>query len=77
MILSNTLMQTRCEAEYRGRVNSLRQTLSGVAPALRLPASALADQVGVPPVVGVQALLVILIFGGVWFLKPEFRKLRK
>lgn len=76
MIISQTLTQTETEPEFRGRVTSLRQNLDGIAPAIRLPASALADQIGVPPVVAIQAALVMLIYGGVWLWRPQFHKLR-
>jgi hypothetical protein len=54
---------------------SVYMMLWGLTPLGTLPAGAIADHVGVPPVVIVQGVLVTLLFVAVAIFKPEIRKL--
>ncbi|MEA3407702.1 MAG: MFS transporter [Chloroflexota bacterium] len=75
MVMTNTLIQARCETGYLGRVMSVYMMLWGLTPLGTLPAGAIADYVGVPPVVIVQGVIVTLLFAAVAFLKPVIWRL--
>ncbi len=75
MVASNTLVQTHCDPDCRGRVVSVNVMLWGLTPLGTLPAGAIADRVGVPLVVGVQGALVILFFLAIARLFPQIRRL--
>jgi len=49
--------------------------LWGLTPLGTLPAGAIADCTGVPLVVGVQGLIVMLVFIGIARFFPQIRKL--
>ena len=75
MVMTNTLLQSDCDKGYLGRAMSVYMMLWGLTPLGTLPAGAIADHVGVPPVVIVQGVLVTLLFVAVAIFKPEIRKL--
>jgi MFS family permease len=74
---TNTLLQTRVPSRLRGRVHSLYVLTSiGLLPLGNLVAGAIAERVGVPPVLaaGGVATLAIMVIAAV--LRPEIRRLR-
>jgi MFS family permease len=74
---TNTLLQTRVPSRMRGRVHSLYVLTSiGLLPLGNLVAGAIAERVGVPPVLaaGGVATLAIMVIAAV--LRPEIRRLR-
>jgi len=75
MVLSNTLILSHADPVYRGRVLSLAVMEWGLAPLGTIPAGALADQIGVPWVVGVQGVLVTTIYALVAMLRPEIKRM--
>ena len=60
MALNNTLIQLNTPHEMRGRVMSLFMMTVGLMPLGTLPAGAVAEVVGVAPVVGVGGAIVLL-----------------
>jgi len=75
MVTNTTLLQANALAQVRGRVMSIYLMLWGLTPLGTLPAGAIADRLGVPWVVGAQGLIVMLIFGSLFLLRPEVRSL--
>jgi len=75
MVASNTLVQGNCDPQCRARVVSINVMLWGLTPLGTLPAGAIADRTGVPLVVGVQGLIVMLVFIGIARFFPQIRKL--
>jgi MFS family permease len=75
LVLSSTLILSRAAPIYRGRVLSLTMMEYGLSPLGTLPAGAIADQVGVPWVTGVQGAIAAAVFGLVAILKPELRRM--
>jgi predicted MFS family arabinose efflux permease len=74
---TNTLLQTRVPSRLRGRVHSLYVLTSiGLLPLGNLVAGAIAERVGVPPVLaaGGVATLAIMVIAAV--LRPEIGRLR-
>jgi hypothetical protein len=76
MIVDNALVQANCDPECRGRLRSVWMMLMGLSPLVAIPAGALADQYGVPIVVGALGLLVAVVHLGAAVLRPDLRKLR-
>jgi MFS family permease len=75
MVLSSTLLLSNTDAAYRGRITSISMMEWGLLPVGTIPSGAIADQVGVPWVVGVQGALVAIIFTLVAWRKPELKTL--
>ena len=75
MVMNNTLIQIHTNEAYRGRVMSVYLMMWGLTPLGTLPAGAIADRVGVPPVIIFQGLAVSLIFIGILLLKPQVKTL--
>lgn len=75
MVLNNTLLQSHADTEYRGRVLSVYMMTWGLTPLGSLPAGALADRFGVPPVIIGQGLIVVVLFAIVALWQPDLKKL--
>lgn len=71
MVLSSTLLLTHSEPAYRGRIVSVSMMEWGLMPLGTIPSGAIADRVGVPWVVGVQGVIVMIVFALVAWRKPE------
>ncbi len=75
--LNNTMVLGNTDQEYYGRVMSVYMLSWSVMPFAALPESALADQIGVQPMMaGVGALLVLILLA-VGLLMPGYRRLRE
>jgi hypothetical protein len=74
-VFTRTLVQTLCEASYRGRVASVAMVFSNFVSLCVIPAGALADAYGVPVVVGSLAAAVLAIQIAAAILIPEVRNL--
>jgi len=75
MVSNQTLMQTNCIDRFRGRVLSVYTMTWGLTPLGTLPAGALADRWGVPPVLIAQGAITAVAFGAIWLLKPSVRRM--
>ena len=75
MVMNNTLLQIHTDEGYRGRVMSVYMMLWGLTPFGTIPAGAIADIVGVPPVIIVQGIVTILLFVGAALVRPEIRRM--
>jgi MFS family permease len=75
MVASNTLLLSYSDAAYRGRVLSIGMMEFGLTPVGTIPAGFIADQVGVPWVVGVQGVVVTLAFLAAGLLRPQIRRM--
>jgi len=75
IITGSTLLQANCAPEFRGRVMGVDMMVWGLAPLGMLPAGALADRIGVAPVIGLQGALALLCFLALAFLTPRLRQL--
>ncbi len=73
-VANQTILQTGCDARYRGRVLSLYGMAMGAGPLLSVPMGALADTYGVPAVVTLQGALLAAVFAGLALFRPEVRK---
>jgi predicted MFS family arabinose efflux permease len=62
MITNNTLLQTGADIAYRGRVMSVYMSIWGLTSVGTMPAGAIADNIGVAPVLAGQGVLVVLGF---------------
>jgi MFS family permease len=76
MVTNRTLLQVNCDAPYLGRVMSAYMMMFGLTQLGTVPAGAVADRLGVPPVIAVQGALFVLTFVLVWLALPRIRKLR-
>lgn len=74
-VVSSTLLQAKSDKDYLGRVMSISMMEWGLTPLGTLPAGAIADYIGVPPVVIVQGVIVTLLFLAVAFIKPVIWRL--
>ncbi|MFO7696677.1 MAG: MFS transporter [Anaerolineae bacterium] len=75
MVLSSTLLLSHSEVAFRGRIMSISMMEWGLMPLGTIPSGALADRVGVPWVVGVQGLVVMIVFGLVSWRKRELAEM--
>ena len=75
MVTNNTLVQVNCGTEFRGRIMAMYMMLMGLMPLGTIPSAALADTWGVPPVLILQGVLLVAIFGALWITMPRLRKL--
>ena len=75
MVTNNTLVQVHCGTEFRGRIMAMYMMLMGLMPLGTIPSAALADRWGVPPVLILQGVLLVAIFGTLWITMPRLRKL--
>jgi MFS family permease len=75
-VANQALLQGCCEGRYRGRVMSLYGMSMGSGPLLGIPMGALADLHGVPLVVGIQGVLLALVFGALAIFRPTVRRAR-
>lgn len=73
MALNNTLMQLNTPHEVRGRVMSLFMMTFGLMPLGTLPAGAIAEVVGVAPVVGVGGAIVFVVMVAVALTQSRVR----
>jgi MFS family permease len=76
MALNNTLIQLSTPHEVRGRVMSLFMMTFGLMPIGTLPAGAIAEVVGVAPVVGVGGAIVFVTMVIVALTQPRVRRIR-
>jgi MFS family permease len=76
MALNNTLIQINTPHEVRGRVMSLFMMTFGLMPLGTLPAGAIAEVVGVAPVVGVGGAVVFLSMVVIALTQPKVRTMR-
>ncbi|MFO7916580.1 MAG: MFS transporter [Anaerolineae bacterium] len=74
-VVSSTLLQAQSDKDYLGRVMSVAMMEWGLTPLGTLPAGAVADYVGVPPVVIVQGMFMIMLFAAVAFFQPKIWRL--
>ncbi len=74
-VVSSTLLQAQSDKDYLGRVMSISMMEWGLTPLGTLPAGAIADYVGVPPVIIVEGVIVTLLFAAAAFFKPQIRRL--
>jgi hypothetical protein len=63
LVTTQALLQTNADDRFMGRVMSLQIMVSGLAPLGTLPASAIADRVGVPIAVSALGALLVVTFG--------------
>ena len=75
MVASQTLLQVNCADGFRGRVMSVYMMMWGLTPLGTIPAGALSDRFGVPPVITVQGMLFAAIFAAVFLFKPKIRRM--
>jgi len=75
MALNNTLIQLSTPHEMRGRVMSLFMMTIGLMPLGTLPAGAIAEVVGVAPVVGAGAAIVLVCMVAIGLTQPRVRNL--
>jgi len=75
MVANSALLQANAEDHLRGRVMSVYLMMWGLTPLGTLPAGAVADRLGVPPVVALEGLLLATVFLAVMFLQPQMRRL--
>jgi MFS family permease len=73
-VLNQTILQTCCEARYRGRVMSLYGMTMGCGPLLSVPMGALADAYGVPAILALQGALLAAVFGALTLGRPALRR---
>lgn len=62
MVVNRALLQLNCEPAYLGRVMSAYMMMFGLTQLGTIPAGAIADALGVPPVITAQGALFALIF---------------
>jgi MFS family permease len=75
MVASQTLLQVNCADAFRGRVMSVHMMMWGLTPLGTIPAGALSDRFGVPPVITAQGAMFTAIFAAVFLLKPKIRRM--
>jgi len=75
MVANSALLQANAEDHLRGRVMSVSLMMWGLTPLGTLPAGAVADRLGVPPVVALQVLLLAAAFLAAMLLQPRMRRL--
>ncbi len=74
LVLGSTLILSHAAPVYRGRALSLTMIGYGLSPLGTWPAGAIADQVGVPWVTGVQGAVAAAVLGLVAVFRPELRR---
>ena len=74
-MFNQTLLQEQSDDAHRGRVMSLYLMMWGLTPLGTMPAGAIADKVGVQPVIVVQGMLFALVFVWLWARNPVIREL--
>lgn len=74
-VLATTLIQSNCEAKFRGRVSAVVMMLWGLTSLIALPVGALVDRYGVSPVLIVLSVFVIIVHLATTVLRPNLRKL--
>lgn len=74
MSLSNVLIQSYVEDEFRGRVMSIYMLEMSVLGVAIYPISVLADRIGPQLTVGLSATCLIVLIIGLWFF-PRYRNL--
>lgn len=75
MVMNQTLLQEQSDDAHRGRVQSIYMMMWGLTPLGTMPAGAIADRVGVQPVIMAQGALFALVFVWLWVRRPVIRKL--
>ena len=75
-VFTRTLVQSLCEASFRGRVASVAMVLTNLVSLCVIPAGALADAYGVPVIVGGLAVAVLLVQIAAAILRPDVRSLQ-
>jgi hypothetical protein len=75
IIASQTLIQTRTEPAYRGRVMAMYMMGLGLVPLSTLPAGAMTDAWGVPVALTLQGGLMAVVFAVVWLSRSKVRYL--
>lgn len=73
-VLNQTILQTGCDARYRGRVMSLYGMTMGCGPLLSVPMGALADAYGVPAILALEGALLAGVFGSLTLWRPALRR---
>jgi MFS family permease len=75
IITNQTLIQTNCTDEYRGRIMSMYMMTMGLLPLGTIPAGAMADRWGVPVALLVQGGLMAAVFAALWLARSRVRDL--
>ncbi|MEE9284579.1 MAG: MFS transporter [Dehalococcoidia bacterium] len=75
MALSQVLLHTAVEDQYRGRVMALYFLTFGLQPLGGLPAGAIAEVIGIQPMFAIMGVLVIVITGWITVTSPHLRRL--
>jgi predicted MFS family arabinose efflux permease len=75
MVVNNCLLQVNSHDGFRGRVMSVYMMVWGLMPLGSLPAGAIADRMGVPFAVSLEAGLLLLTFLVVGLLSSRMRRL--
>jgi Na+/melibiose symporter-like transporter len=63
-VTSQTLVQSGSTDRFQGRMMSVYMVLGGLTPLGTMPAGVIADRLGVPAAVGIEGVLLVLIFAG-------------
>jgi MFS family permease len=72
-IVNQTLVQTKCEDAYGGRIMAIYMMTIGLVPLGTLPAGAIADAWGVPAALSIQGGLMAAIFAALWLSRSRLR----
>jgi len=75
MVTRSALLQTTASPEMRGRMVGFWRLIWGLSPLGTLPAGALTDHWGAPLTVSLQALVSLLVFGGLLVSASKLRHL--
>ena len=75
MVINNALVLTNTPTEFQGRVMSLYMMIWGFQPLGTLPMGALADQIGIAPVLGVAGAMLAVIALVLAAVAPKLRRL--
>lgn len=75
MVANQTLLQTNCQDEFRGRVMSVYMMMWGLSPLGTMPAGAVADRLGIRLVITIQGVLLTAVFAGMLVFRPRIRRM--
>ena len=75
MVANQTLLQTNCQDDFRGRVMSVYMMVWGLSPLGTIPAGAVADRLGIRLVITVQGVLLTAVFVGMFLFRPRIRRM--
>jgi hypothetical protein len=74
--LNSTLVMDHTDPAYLGRVMSVYMLTFSAMPLAIFPIGALSDAYGAPVTIGVSALLLSAVIGGVGLAHPSYRHVR-